>query len=131
MIKGGVHVGISNQFDKQWQLDAENEQKQPVPSGEDRMPKKLLALQIELGELVNEFRSFKFWSNDQEPRIKSQSFIHKVDRFTDEVSYRNPLLEKIVDCLHFILSIGNDLNFKEFHLVDKYSGELHDTVNMF
>lgn len=34
--------------------------------GQDLLPKKILALQVELGELANEWRGFKFWSEDQE-----------------------------------------------------------------
>lgn len=47
----------------------------------------ILALQVELGELANEWRGFKHWSNDQEPR-------------------REKMLVEYVDCLHFILSLG-------------------------
>lgn len=36
--------------------------------GQDLLDKKILALQVELGELANEWRGFKFWSNDQKPR---------------------------------------------------------------
>ena len=122
---------LNKLFEMQKKLDAEIELKHPVQPGENRMAKKLLALQTELGELSNEQRSWKFWSTDQEPRIKGQSFIHKVNQFTEEVRYRNPLLEEYVDCIHFVLSIGNELNFKEYHLVGKYARELHNTVDMF
>lgn len=71
--------------------------------GQDLLDKKILALQVELGELANEFRGFKFWSEDQEPRtvIYKNIAMKKVKK--------NPLLEEYVDCLHFILSIGNDI----------------------
>ena len=68
--------------------------------GVDLLDKKILALQVELGELANEWRGFKFWSKKNRPvtwRYEGQGFS------------RNPLLEEYVDCLHFILSIGNDL----------------------
>lgn len=48
---------------------------------------KILALQVEVGELANETRCFKFWS-------------------LKEPSPKNVILEEFVDCLHFILSIG-------------------------
>lgn len=51
------------------------------------VPSKILALQVELGELANETRCFKFWSN-RGP------------------SSKETILEEYVDCLHFILSIG-------------------------
>jgi dimeric dUTPase (all-alpha-NTP-PPase superfamily) len=54
--------------------------------GQDLLPNLILALQVELGECANEWRGFKHWSDDQAPRN---------------------VLEEYVDCLHFILSIGN------------------------
>ena len=57
---------------------------------EDLLPKKILALQVELGELANELPEvFKFWSNKKN-------------------NYDKALIE-YCDGLHFILSIGNDL----------------------
>ena len=51
-----------------------------------------IALLVEIGELANEIRTFKFWSKKQ----KSNHLI---------------LLEEYSDCLHFLLSLGNDINF--------------------
>ncbi|MFC4712254.1 dUTP diphosphatase [Planococcus dechangensis] len=137
-------------FEMQKKLDAEIELKHPVQPGENRIAKKLLALQTELGELSNEQRSWKFWSTDQEPRTNRQMF--KECTTCDGLQYepmfgqpcpdcesqgskycgdKNPLLEEYVDCIHFVLSIGNELKFKEYHLVGKYAGELHNTVDMF
>lgn len=59
--------------------------------------KKLLALQVELGELANETRCFKFWSH-KDPAEKAV------------------ILEEYVDCLHFILSLGLEQKLEEsFH----------------
>ncbi|MGH4122771.1 MAG: dUTP diphosphatase [Clostridium sp.] len=63
--------------------------------------KKILSLQVELGELANETRCFKFWST------KSPS--------NDDV-----ILEEYVDCLHFILSIGIEKNFEDITLKTKH-----------
>lgn len=103
-------MNLDKLFDVQRKLDAEIERKHPAAPGEDRLAKRILALQVELGELANEWRGFKFWSNDQEPR--TVGVIHtdwddkgnavEWDTFVNE----NPLLEEYVDCLHFILSIG-------------------------
>ena len=71
--------------------------------GQDLLPKKILSLQVELAELAQEWRGFKFWSRDQEPRTK------EVLGWVNPQKYKNPLLEEFSDCLHFILSIGNDL----------------------
>ena len=78
--------------------------------GQDLLPKKILALQVELGELAQNWRGFKFWSRDQEPR--TELFDEEYDLIHMEsvgLEQKNPLLEEYVDCLHFILSIGNDL----------------------
>ncbi|MFB1050876.1 dUTP diphosphatase [Paraliobacillus sp. JSM ZJ581] len=55
--------------------------------------KKVLALLVEIGELANETRCFKFWSK----KGPSES---------------NVILEEYVDGLHFILSLGIDQDFE-------------------
>jgi dimeric dUTPase (all-alpha-NTP-PPase superfamily) len=55
---------------------------------------KTLALQVEIGELANETRCFKYWSNKGP-------------------SEKQTILEEFVDCLHFILSIGLDKNYDD------------------
>jgi dimeric dUTPase (all-alpha-NTP-PPase superfamily) len=60
----------------------------------DLIPSKILALQVELGELANETRCFKFWS-------------------LKEASPRKVISEEYVDGLHFILSIGLDKEYKD------------------
>ncbi|WP_138415404.1 dUTP diphosphatase [Aquibacillus sediminis] len=59
----------------------------------DLVNKKILALLVEVGELANETRCFKFWS-------------HK------DASERQVILEEYVDGLHFILSLGLESNFR-------------------
>lgn len=55
---------------------------------------KLLALMVELGELANETRCFKYWSSKGP-------------------SPQEVILEEYVDCLHFILTIGIDNGFTD------------------
>lgn len=90
--------------------------------GQDLLDKKILALQVELGELANEWRGFKFWSIDQEAVTKYYRYVDGFGRDNDsyynprdlseavtgDVKVINPLLEEYVDCLHFILSIGSE-----------------------
>jgi len=71
--------------------------------GRDLLPEKILALQVELGECANEWRGFKFWSNNQKPVV----------RVNNPIKHGNPLLEEYVDCLHFILSIGLELKMQD------------------
>lgn len=91
-------MNLSKLFEMQAKLDAHIEREHPRKENEDRLTKKILALQVELGELANEWRGFKFWSNDQEPRT--------VKYIENRKHRQNPLLEEYVDCLHFLLSIG-------------------------
>ncbi|ETT84192.1 dUTP diphosphatase [Viridibacillus sp. FSL R5-0477] len=101
-------MNLTKLFEAQAVLDRDIELRHPVEDGEDRLSKKILALLVELGECANEFRGFKFWSNDQEPRTIKK---HYADDMGAHFVWKttNPLLEEYVDCLHFILSIGNDL----------------------
>ncbi|GAA0491103.1 dUTP diphosphatase [Salinibacillus aidingensis] len=115
-------------FDMQRQLD-NHIIKEKGLEGQDLLDKKILALQVELGELANEARFFKFWSNDQEPRrwypnendvcesCNGNPIFIENGKIVGEckncdgcgVHFYNPLLEEYVDCLHFILSIGLDI----------------------
>ena len=77
--------------------------------GQDLLDKKILSLQVELGELAQNWRGFKFWSKDQEPRTKAERPVFD-ESIGEHVFVKvNPLLEEFVDCLHFILSIGAEL----------------------
>lgn len=67
----------------------------------DRFNKLVLALLVELGECANEWRGFKFWSQDQEPRTKVIVF--------GNGEMKNPLLEEYVDGKHFLLELGIEL----------------------
>jgi len=127
-------LNLAKLFEMQRQLDAHIEKEHPRKPGEDRLAKKILALMVELGELANEARFFKYWSHDQAPRTKIEyicptcngtgdenydSYIDDLEGgYTHEVincedcggtgtlGYKNPLLEEFADCLHFLLSIG-------------------------
>lgn len=99
-------MNLSKLFEMQRKLDEHIEKEHPRKPGEDRLAKKILALQVELGELSNEWRGFKFWSKDQKPRTFSFGARNHGE------AIRNPLLEEYVDCLHFILSIAIELGYK-------------------
>lgn len=116
-------------FEAQGVLDGHITNEHPVQENENRLTKKILALQVELGECANEWRGFKFWSMNQKP--VTVKFIDKKctacngsgeEPSTDvyhpcvncygtgvKGKSKNPLLEEYVDCLHFILSIGLDI----------------------
>lgn len=125
-------MNLAKLFEMQKELDARILEEHPVQEGEDRLAKKILALLVELGELANEWRGFKYWSKDQKPRTEKQIICstcngeavwytgHIEDGLphTEACDYchgtgyeivGNPLLEEYVDALHFILSIGLDI----------------------
>ncbi|MED5050618.1 dUTP diphosphatase [Anoxybacillus rupiensis] len=136
-------MNLQKLFELQRQLDEHIEKEHPRQPGEDRLAKKILALQVELGELCNCWRGFKFWSHGQEPTI----FGYKecpcgIDYGTcdeygcaDGLLAYNPLLEEYVDCLHFILSIGIEFNQMDVdswfvkHNISVYKS--HDVIKQF
>lgn len=61
----------------------------------DFFSERLLALQVEVGELANETRCFKYWS------VKPPS-------------PHSEILEEYVDGIHFILSLGITLGYEEY-----------------
>ncbi|MCY7468122.1 dUTP diphosphatase [Bacillus safensis] len=125
-------------FEKMFKMQAELDRriiKEKGLEGQDLLPGLILALQVELAECANEWRGFKFWSNDQQPCTEKEIEC-SLCKGTGDMNYervaedaegsggheyikceecngegttgtKNPLLEEYVDCLHFILSIGN------------------------
>ncbi|CAM2870568.1 dUTP diphosphatase [Hathewaya histolytica] len=84
-------MDFKNLFSMQEMLDYRIEKEHGLLN-ENLIPKKALALFVELGELANETRCFKFWSSKGP-------------------SSKEVILEEYVDGLHFILSLGLKLNY--------------------
>lgn len=122
---------LTKLFDTQLLLDSKIERKHPIQQGENRLVKRILALQVELSELANEQRSWKFWSADQKPRYEKTNMAFPNPG--EPYSYRTyPLLEEFVDCLHFVLSIGIDLKIKAEALASNASPtHMPDVVDQF
>jgi dimeric dUTPase (all-alpha-NTP-PPase superfamily) len=92
-------------FEMQKALDQHIEEKHNLQK-EDLFNRKVLALLVELGELANETRCFKFWS------IKPSS-------------EKSVVLEEFVDGIHFILSLGIECGFQKFeHTLTTEGSEL-------
>ncbi|WP_041270036.1 dUTP diphosphatase [Parageobacillus thermoglucosidasius] len=120
-------MNLSKLFELQRQLDEHIEKEHPRKPGEDRLAKKILALQVELGELANNWRGFKYWSYNQKPKTEELGECPLCKGTGDlgtvwaenciecggtgKVVVKNPLLEEYVDCLHFILSIAIELGY--------------------
>lgn len=118
-------MNLSILFDIQAKLDERIVQEHRL-QGQDLLDKKILALQVELGELANEQRSWKFWSHDQKPRGQDDYLEYRpVDQGGNHWVNKNPLLEEYVDCLHFILSIGLELGITDVEVTCDYT---EDTV---
>ncbi|MGC6586565.1 dUTP diphosphatase [Paenibacillus sp. Dod16] len=111
-------MNLTKLFEMQRELD-ERIVKEKELEGKDLLPQKILALQVELGECANEWRGFKFWSKDQQPRTL------KVYSDRDAYLETNPLLEEYIDCLHFIFSIGIELSHKE----DLSNADMNEALN--
>ncbi|MFB6366866.1 dUTP diphosphatase [Paenibacillus elgii] len=96
--------------------------------GVDLLPNTVLALQVEIAELANEWRGFKYWSNDQEPRFNVLE-VGGID--CSEEKLVNRVLEEYADCLHFFLSIARqfDLPAEDLYTLE-YTPE-GDTVILF
>lgn len=123
-------MNLEKLFEMQRKLDERIEQEHPRQEGEDRLAKKILALQVELGELANEWRRFKYWSYDREPRmVMYRQAKTKEGRPARGLEKYNPLLEEYVDCLHFILSIGLELETTNIVIDSDYTGA--DTTETF
>ncbi|CEA05645.1 dUTPase [Metalysinibacillus saudimassiliensis] len=93
-------MNLQKLFEMQAALDAFIEKTQNITH--DVFREKGLALLVELGELANETRCFKFWS-------------------TKGPSAREVILEEFVDSIHFMLSLGImcELKFEEWQITEQ------------
>jgi dimeric dUTPase (all-alpha-NTP-PPase superfamily) len=97
---------LAKLFHMQKALDTYIEEKHNLQE-EDLFDRKVLALLVEIGELANETRSFKFWS------VKPSSA-------------REVILEEFVDGVHFILSLGLECGFEAERIdVNEYGAALN------
>lgn len=98
-----MELAIDQMFAMQKELDERIAAEHQLQH-ENTAEKKVLALLVELGELANETRCFKFWS------LKPPS-------------KKTVILEEYVDGLHFILSLGLDYGFRPDNSPPRYKGE--------
>lgn len=116
-------------FDLQKKLSDRINEVHPPEEGEDRKAKKILAWLVELAELAQEERSWKFWSTDKKPRTMVTYDICGTCGGTgtpfgipDETDIdcwkcggegeltKNPLLDEYADVLHFTLDVGLEID---------------------
>lgn len=94
-------------FKMQMALDQHIESQHGLQN-EDLFDKKVLALLVELGELANETKCFKFWS------LKPPS-------------PQSIILEEFVDGVHFMLSLGIECGFN--HIEDISSNDIEGNLS--
>lgn len=90
-------MNLEKLFEMQKVLESNILSVHPEIKEDNLLAKKVLSIQVELGELANEWRGFKFWSTNKKPK--------------------DGMLEEYVDVLHFCLSIGIELG----HIVKSIS----------
>ncbi|MCL6615525.1 MAG: dUTP diphosphatase [Anoxybacillus ayderensis] len=99
-------MNLRKLFEMQRELD-ERIVREKGLEGQNLLPNKILALQVELAELANEWQGFKYWKRNREPRtVLTEIPSYAGIPFFADAKTRNPMLEEYVDCLHFLLSIG-------------------------
>ena len=123
------------------------EKNHPKKPGENRFEKKILALLVEVGECANEYRGFKYWSQDQEPRTwepnpkdickscKGNPMVYENGKIVGQcekcdgcgVYFHNPLLEEYADGLHFILELGIEVDYTPIACYLDYRAESIDS----
>ncbi|MEW8986891.1 MAG: dUTP diphosphatase [Bacillus sp. (in: firmicutes)] len=79
---------------------------------DDLFDRKVLALLVEIGELANETRCFKFWS-------------------VKPASEKDIILEEFVDGVHFILSLGIECGFQDLETIPQSQSEELDATKQF
>lgn len=81
------------------------EKEHPRTDDESRSWQLMQALLVEWAECQNEWRGFKFWSTDQEPRVKVwKDYVNPMRGNGGE--FKNSLLEETVDVIHCFLSFA-------------------------
>ena len=104
-------MNLPKLFEMQKALDQFIEQENNIMK-ENLLSRKLLALLVELGELANETRCFKFWSKKGP-------------------SDKETILEEYVDGVHFLLSIGLELGFDTVVQIKETTSSSEDLTNQF
>jgi dimeric dUTPase (all-alpha-NTP-PPase superfamily) len=131
---GGINVEMTleKMYEMQKALDARIIKEKGL-EGIDLLPNTVLALQVEISELANEWRGFKHWSNDREPRTSEKDcfFCSGGDTDCPQCHGRNPLLEEYVDCLHFFLSLARQLELPGEELNIMWEVPTQETVHLF
>lgn len=112
----------------------------PEMSAEERFNKTLVALSVEVAEVSNCSEHFKFWK-DNKGKVDEKRFAPDWDyggnqiigyydynngapsQISFEQAHKLTLVEEASDCLHFILSLANQIGYE----IDGHYNELEET----
>jgi dimeric dUTPase (all-alpha-NTP-PPase superfamily) len=106
-----IEMNVTKLFEMQKGLDQHIEEQHQLTEM-DLFDRKVLALLVELGELANETRCFKFWS-------------------LKDPSASQVILEEFVDGIHFILSLGLECGYEKKFGFSTYADQESDLTNQF
>lgn len=106
-------IELTELFHAQAQLDEHIQQQHQVTYSQTR-EKRILALLVELGEMINETKCFKFWSK-KPPNEKAI------------------ILDEYADGIHFFLSLGIEVKSqkKKYELLPLKGDLVHETIEIF
>lgn len=140
-------MNLKKLFEIQSELDCYINNEYLVNGSEDRLSKKMLALQIKLGMLANEWRVVlsegkEFRRNKVEgcptcngtgmasmgEGVKGIKICPDCKLLEGNYKEYNPLLEEYVDCLILLFSIGLELNFSD---IDVWKVKESNITNQF
>ena len=106
-----IEMNVTKLFEMQKGLDQHIEEQHQL-NETDLFDRKILALLVELGELANETRCFKFWS------LKGPSASQVI-------------LEEFVDGIHFILSLGIECGYENKFKLSTSTNQEVNLTNQF
>ncbi|WP_270312582.1 dUTP diphosphatase [Vagococcus fluvialis] len=111
----------------QLELDNSILSAKPQMTAEERFNKTLVALSVEVAEVSNCSEHFKFWK-DNKGKVDGERFVvgyaisessertcyevnRNMNKITESQAHKLTLVEEASDCLHFILSLANQIEY--------------------
>lgn len=132
-------------------LDTDILSQKPKMSAKERFNKTLVALSVELAEVANTVEHFKFWK-DNKGKVDEKRFSadwsyggkqiigyydndpkgNLVGLVTFEQAHHLTLVEEAADCLHFILSLANQIEYEiDSNLIKLAKYQIHPLETLY
>lgn len=123
----------------QLELDNSILSAKPQMTAEERFNKTLVALSVEVAKVSDCSEHFKFWK-DNKGKVDGERFVvgyaisessertcyevnRNMNKITESQAHKLTLVEEASDCLHFILSLANQIGYE----IDGHYNELEET----